>query len=357
MLGFGLRRGLASLLLTATGFVVRSFELVPPAGLGGLFGIDDGGLAQGDSIALVHAAAAIVALIPLPALGLFPLAYSGLGAFLWVIVCLSALSSSAATAEVLLACVAMVLAYASAVWLLRPTIFAVRGGTRSTFANGTVQGFAVTIPVLLVGLVATPAILPPSGLTREQYAFCTQENERLFGGQQHVWDIAALYLKELDWETSVVSPYRAPEWAAACRYAHVLVGLSAEESVWCVDSAHRPDVHDAVEILGAEGQGASFPGDSESEYTQACRLAYHYLRQPSPAPITADHEAFALAAEEQAFCETVGGDAIDAELRKVGLEPPASATSVEVAASHALGCRLAVIGGAFDRAELDSSGD
>jgi len=79
--------------------------------------------------------------------------------------------------------------------------------------------------------------------------------------------------------------------------------LSADESVWCANSANRPYVDDAVETLGAEGRGASFPGDSAFEYTQACRLAYHYLRQPSPATITSEHEAFALASNEEAFCE------------------------------------------------------
>ena len=349
MLGFGLRRALASLLLTATGFAVRAFELVPPAGFGGLFGIDDGGLAQGDSIALVHAAAAIVALIPQRGLALFPLGYSGLGAFLWVILFLAALSSAVVPTDVRLAFGAMALSYAGAVWLLHPTIFRVGGGARSGFATRTVQGLAVTIPLLLVGLVATPAILPPSGLTREQYAFCTQDNERLFGGQQLVWDIAASDLGRLPSETSIIAPYRDPEWATACRYAHVLMGLSADESVWCVVSAHRPTVDDAVEILGTDGEGATFPGDSEFEYTQACRLAYHYLRQPLPAPITPEHEAFALTSNEEAFCHRVGADVVDAMLRKVGLEPPTPATNVELAASHALGCRLAYLAETFAR--------
>jgi len=350
MLGFGLRRALAALLLTATGFVVRAFELVPPAGLGGLFGINDGGLAAGDSVALVHAAAAILAIIPLAGLALFPLAWSCLGALLWVFVCMSALTSADATAGVLLACVAMVLAYTSAAWLLLPTTFAVGGGTRPTFATRAVQGFAVTIPVLLVGFVATPAISPPNGLTREQYAFCTQADERVFGGQDLVREIAVSYLGTLPPETSTIEPYRDPDWATACRYSYVLMGLSADQSVWCVNSAHRPNVQDAVEILGAEGHGASFPGDSQFEYTQACRLAYRYLRGPSPAPITPEHEAFALTSKEEAFCESAGVAVVAAQLREVGLEPPGSATAVELAASHAVGCRLAFIADTFDRA-------
>ena len=218
------------------------------------------------------------------------------------------------------------------------------------FTGRAVRGFVITIPLLLVGVIAIPAFLPPNGLTREQYAFCTSDHTRLFGGQEHVGDIAALYLGGLPAETSIIGPYQDPEWAAACRYAHLLIGLSGDQSVWCADSAHRPDVEDAVEMLGTDGHRASYPGDSPFEYTQACRLAYRHLRQPSSAPITPEHEAFALAPFEEAFCEEVGPDVADAALSKVGLEPPSPATPVEVAASRALGCRLAFIVDGFDRA-------
>ena len=163
--------------------------------------------------ALVRAAAAIVAIIPLPGFGLFPLAWSALGAVLWLLVCLFATAN--ATAVGLFACVAMFLACASVVWLLLPTTWTVSGGTSSPYTTRIVQGFAVTMPILLVGVVAIPAILPPNELSREQYAFCTSDHERLFGGQQDVSDIAALSLNELAPETSVVGPYQAPQWAAA----------------------------------------------------------------------------------------------------------------------------------------------
>ena len=350
MLGADPRRALAAVVLTATGFAVRAFSLAPPPGLEGLFGAGDLDLAAGDPIALVHAAAAIVALFPHRASGMLAMAWSALGGGLWVLVVLSSITMPSPTLIAASTSVAMVLAYAGVVWLLFPLIGPVVDPRPAHVRGPRFHGVAITIPLLLIGVIATPAIVPPNGLTREQYAFCTAAHDRLFGGQEHVWEIASLYLGPLPQDGSVLGPYRDPAGAAACKYAHLLVGLSADESVWCADAEGRAIVGDAVETLGTDDRGASYPGDSAAEYAQACRLAYRFLRGPSPETITPEHEAFVLTPREHAFCDTVGADDVDAMLRLVELQPPSPATPVETAASRALGCRLVYIADTFDRA-------
>ncbi len=146
--------------------------------------------------------------------------------------------------------------------------------------------------------------------------------------------------------------FRDPQWAAACRLSYVLDGVSGEQSVWCAADSNRPLVAQAVEILGNEGDGPesySPPGDSATEYVQACRVAYDYLRAAPAVPITPDIPAFALTASEIRYCGDLGAHAVDSILAKVGLAPALHPTPVEAAESRAVGCRLAFIEATWDR--------
>ncbi len=227
----------------------------------------------------------------------------------------------------------------------------------STFVRRAVQGFLITSAILtlltLFGVPALSTVWPPNRLTREQYAFCTNEDMHVFGGAGFVHEVAHDFLGvKLSHQEGDIAPYQDRRWAAACRYAYVILGVSGPQSTWCADGVNRPTVAQAVGLLGAEGDGPGTytpPGDSEMEYVQACRLAYDFMRQQPAPQITPSSAAFALTPAEESFCSAADPHEIGAALTKVSLAPPSPASDVELAAARAVGCRLSFIQANFDR--------
>jgi hypothetical protein len=228
---------------------------------------------------------------------------------------------------------------------------AVTGGdtVRPTFFERAAQGFGLALALLIVPVVVAietvPSIWPPNGLTQAQYAFCARDHgSQVFGGPDFVADAAWDYAGNLP-DYRPPWGFRDPQWASACRYAFVVAGLSGDQSVWCADPPNRARVAQAVDAIGAEGDGPGYspPGDSPAEYVQACRIAYDYLRPVPAVSITPDSPAFALTSSESRYCDEIGAQAVDSVLVAVGLGPTQHPTAVQAAENRAVGCRLAFI--------------
>ena len=135
------------------------------------------------------------------------------------------------------------------------------------------------VPVV-VAIETVPSIWPPNGLTQAQYEFCARDHgSQVYGGPDFVADAVWDYAGNLP-DYRPPWGFRDPQWAAACRYAFVVAGLSSDQSAWCAEASNRPQVAQAVGLIGDEGDGPGYspPGDSSAEYVQACRIAYDYLR-------------------------------------------------------------------------------
>ena len=213
------------------------------------------------------------------------------------------------------------------------------------------QGFGLALAVLIVPVVVAietvPSIWPPNGLTQAQYEFCARDHgSQVYGGPDFVADALWDYAGNLP-DYRPPWGFRDPQWAAACRYAFVVAGLSSDQSTWCAEASNRPQVAQAVGLIGDEGDGPGYspPGDSPAEYVQACRIAYDYLRPAAGVPITPDIPAFALTQREERYCGEVDAGALHGILVAVGLGPTPHPTPIEAAENHAVGCRLAFIEG------------
>lgn len=223
------------------------------------------------------------------------------------------------------------------------------------------MALAVLMIPLLVAIQIGPSLWPPNGLSQAQYAFCTRDyrraSERVFGGPDFIAAVAGDYVKPLP-QYAPLRGFRDPQWAAACRYLFVLDGLSDDQSSWCAGQPNQAVLAQAVDMLGAEGDGPdpfSPPGDSPPEYVQACRLAYDYLRNASAVPIPPDIPAFALTASEARYCGELNADAINHVLARVGLARTSHPTPLEDAEKSAVGCRLAFIEANWDRGGTDAA--
>jgi hypothetical protein len=97
------------------------------------------------------------------------------------------------------------------------------------------------------------------------------------------------------------------------------------------------------------------PGDDPAEYSQACRLAYHYWRGQGAAseiPDPLSQPFFAVTREQQTWCGTAENrGTLEWAALQLGIETPADAPFIEQLTAYVRSCRIASIARRLPAAE------
>ena len=225
----------------------------------------------------------------------------------------------------------------------------------------------------LVALLALGAVLlfmkvpPPAGVSATQWAFCT-EGSSAFQGPEIVDEGGRTYLgwEGHDWDRDGVGAADLagqPGVGAACRIAYELHALSQAEWDWCYGESNRAAfLAPAVAMLGmGEDEAANSetfgeaPGDDPVEYSQACRLAYHYWREQGGVSEIADplsHPFFAVTPDQQTWCGAADNRGVlEWTALQLGIETPADAPFIEQLTAYVRSCRIASIAGRVPAAD------
>lgn len=225
--------------------------------------------------------------------------------------------------------------------------------------------------ILLGGLLAAFLALgaahflkvpPPVGVSPEEWAFCTQGNSAV-RGPEVVDDVGHTFLGwdgERDWDRDGVGAadlVGQPGIGAACRIAYELYGLHQAEWDWCFDGSNRAAfLAPAVAMLGmGEDEAESSdtfgeaPGDDPPEYSQACRLAYHYWRDQGGVSEIADprsHPFFAVTRDQQAWCDAAENRRVlERTAVQLGIATAAEAPPIQQLTAYVRSCRVAFMAG------------
>lgn len=237
-----------------------------------------------------------------------------------------------------------------------------RQTARPSFRWWLLAGGLLT-PLLALGVAHfLTEVSPPVGVSHAEWAFCTQGNSAVAG--PGVVDVAGRTFLgwdgERDWDRDGVGPadlVGQPGIGAACRIAYELYGLDQAEWDWCFESSNRAAfLTPAVAMLGmgedeAENSDtfSEAPGDDPSEYSQACRLAYHYWRDPGRVSEIADspsHPFFAMTRDQEAWCKSAENRRdLERTAIQLGIATPDDAPPIQRLAAYVRSCRVAFMAG------------
>ena len=224
------------------------------------------------------------------------------------------------------------------------------------------------LATLGLGALLFLKVPPPPGVSAEQWAFCTEGNSA-FRGPEIVDETGRTYLgwgRERNWGRDGVGAADIagdPEVGPACRIAYELFGLNQGVWDWCYDGSNRAALlAPAVAMLGmGEDEAANAdtfseaPGDDPAEYSQACRLAYHYWRGQGAAseiPDPLSQPFFAVTREQQTWCGTAENrGTLEWAALQLGIETPADAPFIEQLTAYVRSCRIASIARRIPAAE------
>jgi hypothetical protein len=207
----------------------------------------------------------------------------------------------------------------------------------------------------------------PAGLSATEWAFCTEGNSA-YRGPEIVDEAGRTYLgwEGHDWDRDGVGANDIagqPGVGTACRIAYELYALDQAQWDWCFEDTNRAALlSPAVALLGmGEDEAADSetfreaPGDDPVEYTQACRLAYHYWRDQGGVSAIADprsHPFFAVTREQQAWCGAVENRSVlEWTALQLGIETAADAPFIEQLTAYVRSCRIASIAGRVPAAD------
>jgi hypothetical protein len=225
------------------------------------------------------------------------------------------------------------------------------------------------IALLVLGAAAlVRGVPPPPGVSAEEWEWCTEGGRGLvdYAGRRYLgWE------GERDWERDSVGAAEIadePGVGSACRIAFELYGLDQAEDRWCYREERRAALlAPAVAMLGmgedeaahvedeaAHVEDDGVPGDDYAEYTQACRLAYHFWRprirthgvEGAVAPISdpLSHPFLALTPAQQAWCGAAQNrDVLEWTAMRLGIETPEDAPFIERRTAYVRSCRVASI--------------